>query len=221
MLWRQLQDLPARDLLVLGVANHDRAEEGEGQERGARRVVPSAPVQGSAEPVLKHGLVQRRVQAQELDLAVEVQHVGSHGGPGARPPSRRPELEARLGLRRVRGFGHVRLVQHDPVPLDLVERVVDVLLAAVRREGLVRGDDQIEVLRQLFGVPDPLLAVVHVDAQSVVAVQLGPRLVDPLADEADRAHHERGGGPVLSRLPIVHGLARAVRLDPHAQVLAG
>ena len=29
----QLKDLPARNLLVLGVANHDRAQEGEGQKR--------------------------------------------------------------------------------------------------------------------------------------------------------------------------------------------
>ena len=91
----------------------------------------------------------------------------------------------------------MRLVQHDSVPFDLVEQVVDVLLAAVRRERLVRGDNQIKVLRELLEVPDPLLAVVHVDAQSVVAVQLGSGLVDPLAGKADSAHHQRGGGAML------------------------
>ena len=149
---------------------------------------------------------------QESQLALQLADAVAARRASDTPPARAVQTDARQRLAHIGAADAVALVQDDAVPVDGAQRWeqacgVDLgrVFAEVSAQRLVRGDDQVKVLSQLARVLLPTLAVVHVDTQTALARQLGLCFRNPLPDEADCAHHQRGGRRVHARCQLSLG----------------
>mmetsp|Transcript_2053 Transcript_2053/g.6239 ORF Transcript_2053/g.6239 Transcript_2053/m.6239 type:complete len:313 (-) Transcript_2053:1443-2381(-) len=120
---RKTDDAPSVGVsLRLGVSDHHVAEEEVEQLKSA----PLPLREGLRDPDLPEPVKLVREaegeDAEELELAVEVRDGGVQRGSRHHPPCVAPELVAGLGQERLGVSNFLHLVEHDPLPPNLLER---------------------------------------------------------------------------------------------------